>query len=231
MTLALFAYQGLTAFLDPALPLLLKRRVRSGKEDPSRIEERRGYASRKRPAGPLIWMHGASIGESQVLLLLFEALKAERPDLQGLITTQTRTSAELVARKALPDLIHQMAPVDTAFSTKRFLNHWRPDLAVFAEGDLWPNLISKLDQRRIPRLLINARMTQKSLEGWMKYKALATKIFSGFEAILTANQRTYDGLRVLAGRKVKYAGNIKYAAPPPSLEAIRVHTKAHSRSI
>ncbi|MAK60410.1 MAG: 3-deoxy-D-manno-octulosonic acid transferase [Ponticaulis sp.] len=223
MTLGLFAYKSLTGLIDPALPLLLKRRIRSGKEDADRIEERRGYASRKRPPGPLVWMHGASIGESQVLLLLFEALKAERPDLQGLITTQTQTSAELIARKALPDLVHQMAPADTVFSAKRFLDHWRPDLAVFAEGDLWPNLISKLDQRRIPRMLINARMTQKSLEGWMRFKAVAKKIFTGFDPILTANQRTYDGLRVLAGRKVKYAGNIKYAAPPLPADETDLH--------
>lgn len=219
MTLALFAYRGLTGLLDPALPLLLNRRVASGKEDAGRLQERRGYASRKRPDGPLIWMHGASIGESQILLLLFEAMKAERPDLKGLITTQTRTSSDLIARKGVPDLIHQMAPADTPFSVDRFLKHWSPDLAIFAEGDIWPNLVLKLDKIRIPRILVNARMTEKSFDGWQRVPALARKIFGGFETILAANMRTSDGLKAFAGRKVKLAGNLKYAAPAPSAEA------------
>lgn len=214
MTLGFTFYKGVTGLLDPMVPLVLRRRVASGKEDGDRTQERRGYASRPRPPGPLVWMHGASIGESQVLLLLFEALKKERPDLSALITTQTRTSADLIARRSLPDLIHQVAPFDTPFSCKRFLNHWKPDLAVFAEGDIWPNLISHLDKRRIPRLLINARMTEKSFDGWMRFPALAKRLFGGFDQILAANTRTYDGLRQFAGRSVKLVGNLKYAAPP-----------------
>ena len=194
--------------------MVLNKRVQSGKEDASRLDERRGYASRTRPAGPLIWMHGASIGESQVLLLLYEALKAERPDVHAVITTQTQTSADLIARRNLPDLIHQMAPLDTPFASKRFLAHWTPDMAVFAEGDIWPNLIGKLDKQRIPRVLINARMTEKSRDGWMRFPALARKIFGGFDQLLAANNSTYDWLRQFAGRQVRYSGNVKYAAPP-----------------
>ena len=218
MTFALFTYQSVTSLLDPALPLLLKKRVSDGKEDPERLQERRGYASRKRPDGPLVWMHGASIGESQVLLLLFEALKASHPEIQGVITTQTRTSSELVARKNLPGLIHQMAPIDTPFSVERFLKHWSPDLAVFAEGDIWPNMVSKLDRHKIPRMLVNARMTEKSFDGWLRFPALAKKVFGGFQTILAANQRTTDGLRQFAGRKVKLTGNMKYAAAPLSTD-------------
>ena len=213
MTLGLLAYRSLTAGLDPFLPLVLNKRVKQGKEDPSRLQERRGYASRKRPAGKLVWMHGASIGESQVLTLLFEALKESAPDLHAVITTQTQTSSELIARKALPDLIHQMAPVDTPFATERFLRHWKPDLAIVAEGDIWPNMLSKLDKKRIPRMLVNARMTEKSLQGWERYPMLAKKLLGGFDPILPANQRTMDGLHYLTGKRLKLAGNLKYAAP------------------
>lgn len=214
MTIGLIAYKGLTSLIAPAVPLLLSSRVKKGKEDPARLNERKGYASRKRPEGRLIWLHGASIGESQVLLLLFEALKKAEPDLNGIITTQTLTSADLVARRNPDGLIHQMAPLDTPFAVKRFLDHWRPDLAMFAEGDVWPNMITRLDKRKTPRMLVNARMTQKSFDGWLRFQGLAKKLFGGFEPILAANQRTADHLNYLTRKRVRRSGNIKYAAAP-----------------
>ncbi|MAI88907.1 glycosyltransferase N-terminal domain-containing protein [Ponticaulis sp.] len=213
MTLSLFAYRTFTSGLDPFLPFVLNKRVKSGKEDAARLQERRGYPSRKRPTGKLIWMHGASIGESQVLMLLFEALRKEQPDLNAIITTQTRTSTELIERRNLDGLIHQMAAIDTPFSTERFLKHWAPDVAIFAESDVWPNMVAKLDKKRIPRMLINARMTEKSFEGWERFPKLAKKVFGGFDPILAANMRTADGLKYLTGNRVKMPGNIKYAAP------------------
>ncbi len=218
MTASLLAYHSLTAAISPFTGMILKSRVKKGKEDPNRLQERQGFASRKRPAGKLIWMHGASIGESQVLLLLFEAMRKQKPDLQALITTQTLTSADLIARKNLDGLIHQMAPLDTPFAAERFLKHWHPDVAVFAEGDIWPNLITKLDKKRIPRLLVNARMTEKSFHGWMRYPQLATKLFGGFDHIIAANQKTADFLKRFYRKRVKMAGNVKYSAPPLSYD-------------
>lgn len=214
MTTALFAYRALTGALSPFLPLLLKQRVRRGKEDGARLQERLGYAFRRRPAGQLVWLHGASIGESQVLLQLFESLRKEAPDLQGVITTQTMTSAELIARKAIDGLIHQMAPLDTVFATERFLKHWTPDLAIFAEGDIWPNMLTKLDAKRIPRMLVNARMTEKSFNGWMRFPKLAGRLFGGFQTIHAANQKTGDWLKVFSRNRARYTGNIKHSAPP-----------------
>lgn len=222
MTLAYLAYQGVTGLASPFLPLLLDKRVKQGKEDPDRLAERRGYASRKRTSGPFIWLHGASIGESQVLLLLFEALREANPNISAVITTQTLTSARMIESRGLPGLIHQMAPVDTPFATERFLKHWKPDIAVFAEGDIWPNMIMKLDRKRIPRLLVNARMTDRSFDGWMRYKALAKKIFSGFQSILAANLRTSDYLKQFSPKRVKFTGNIKYAAPPLPADDIQL---------
>lgn len=214
MTIGLIAYKGLTSLISPALPLLLSSRVKKGKEDPARLNERKGFASRKRPDGKLVWLHGASIGESQVLLLLFEAMQKIEPDISGVITTQTITSAELIARKDLPGLIHQMAPLDTPFAVKRFLQHWTPGLAVFAEGDVWPNMVTRLDKQKIPRMLVNARMTQKSFEGWLRFQGLAKQLFGGFEPTFAANQRTADHLNYLTRKRVRNTGNIKYAAGP-----------------
>lgn len=219
MTPGLLGYRTLTLLGGPFVPLLLHARVRKGKEDPKRLPERLGIASCPRPAGRLIWLHGASIGESQVLLLLFEALREADPALQAVITTQTLTSSELIARKSHEGLIHQMAPVDTPTSVKRFLRHWQPDLAVFAEGDIWPNMLTRLDQMRIPKILVNARMTEKSLKGWKRFNGMAQILFGGFENILAANQKTADGLRGFTEKPVRMAGNIKYAAPPLPCDA------------
>ncbi len=214
MPLSLTAYRALTSLAAPFLPALLKARVNKGKENPERLQERSGYATRKRPDGPLIWMHGASIGESQALLLLHDALRAEDPSIQTLLTTQTTTSAELITRKAPEGLIHQVAPLDTPFATQRFLRHWSPDLAVFAEGEIWPNLLTGLDKRRIPRLLLNARITEKSFDGWLRVPALAKKLFGGFDTIQAANQQTADRLNQFTRQRVRMTGNIKHAAPP-----------------
>ena len=218
MTASLLAYRAITATLSPFVGLILNSRVKKGKEDAARLQERKGYASRKRPNGKLIWMHGASIGESQVLLLLFDALRKVEPGLQAVMTTQTMTSAELIARKSPDGLIHQVAPLDTPFAAERFLKHWHPDLAVFAEGDIWPNLITKLDKLKIPRLLINARMTEKSFQGWMRVPALATRLFGGFDHIIAANQKTADFLKRFSRKRVKMPGNVKYAAPPLAVD-------------
>lgn len=213
MTLGLTTYKALTGAISPVLPILLRQRVKKGKEDENRLQEREGFPSKRRPEGPLIWMHGASIGESQVLLLLFDALKAEAPGLQAVITTQTITSAELIARKSPDGLIHQMAPIDTPFATERFLKHWQPDLAIFAEGDIWPNMLTKLDKKSVPRLLVNARMTEKSFNGWMRFQTLAKTLFGGFAAIYAANQKTGDWLKRFTRNRARFTGNIKHAAP------------------
>lgn len=222
MTFGLYAYKALTGAVSPALPILLRGRVKRGKEDPNRLQERMGFASRRRPEGKLVWLHGASIGESQVLLQLFEALQEQHPELQGLITTQTLTSADLIARKSVDGLIHQMAPLDSPFAISRFIRHWHPDAAVFAEGDIWPNMLTRLDQKRIPRLLVNARMTEKSFSGWMRFKGLANKLFGGFLAIHAANQKTGDWLKVFSRNRAKYTGNIKHSAPPLSVDPVEL---------
>ncbi|WP_305793643.1 3-deoxy-D-manno-octulosonic acid transferase, partial [Caulobacter sp. S45] len=141
MSLALAAYRAATTLLEPLAPALLRARMRRGKEDPARLPERLGIASAPRPPGRLVWLHGASVGEGLSLLPLVQALAAADPALNLLVTSGTRTSAELLGRRLPPGAFHQFAPVDGPRATACFLQHWRPDLAVFAESELWPNLI------------------------------------------------------------------------------------------
>jgi len=178
------AYHGLMRGLEPFAALLLKRRVRSGKEDEARISERKGIASRSRPAGTLIWMHGASVGETSMLLPLIRRLLDDDPKLHILVTSGTMTSATLLAKRLPERAFHQMVPLDGPTFVDRFLTHWQPDLAVWAESDIWPNLILKTKASRAKMALINARLSQNSVDGWRKKRKFARAVFSCFDIIL-----------------------------------------------
>ena len=210
------AYSGLTKVIAPALPLWLKRRALKGKEDPARQNERFGQASLARPAGQLFWMHGASVGEVTMLLPLIDKVLAEYPAAHVLVTSGTTTSAELMAKR-LPDrAFHQYVPLDTPKAVSAFLDHWAPDVALWAESEIWPNLILQTKARNIPMALINARMSEKSLGSWFKRRKSGLRLFECFDVILAGDDRTADGLSKILGQKVENIGNLKNAASPLS---------------
>ena len=218
MTASLALYRIGTRLLEPLAPVLVRNRVKKGKENPARIGERFGRTSIARPAGPLIWMHGASVGESKLLLDLFDAVRDQRPDAHALVTTQTTTSADMIAAKTPANVVHQMAPVDGPGAVARFLRHWKPNAAVFAEGEIWPNMLLGLKRAGIPATLANARMTTKSLTNWNSRKPSARSIFSAFAFIGAADRQTADGLASAIDRPIPIIGNLKMAvsvkAPP-----------------
>ncbi len=224
MNLVRLLYRGATGSLSPLLPTLMKRRVARGKEDAARVPERYGKTSLERPDGALVWLHGASVGEAGVLRLLIAQLAAARPDLSFLVTTQTLTSASLFDRDLPPRTVHQMAVLDTPLHAARFLDQWWPDLAVFAEGEVWPNLLDGLKQRDIPAALVNARMTQKSLDGWARFPVFAASVFQGFKTILAADDNTATGLSRLSGRPVTTVGNLKHSAKSLRVDASELTT-------
>ena len=194
----LSAYRLALGALEPFAPALLRARARRGKEDPARLAERLGRASVARPKGGLAWLHGVSVGESVSLLPLVEALHARRPDLTLLVTSGTRTSAELLARRLPEGVIHQYAPVDGPRAMARFLDHWRPGLAVLVESELWPNLICAAAHRDVRLALISARMTQKSAEGWTRRAPGAARaLLKAFDLVLPQDGETERRLQAL----------------------------------
>lgn len=233
MTATLALYRIGSRLLEPLAPMLVRKRVRSGKERAERTGERFGRTHLARPKGPLIWMHGASVGESSLLLDLFAAIHARRPDAHALVTTQTTTSADMIAAKSAPGVIHQMAPVDGPGAVGRFLKHWLPDAAVFAEGEIWPNMLLGLKRARIPAALVNARMTTKSLDSWNGRKPSAREIFSTFQFIGAADRQTADGLASALAREIATVGNLKMAArvTPPPQDKVDAFVKAVARPI
>lgn len=155
-------YLALSRCAEAPARALLRRRAARGKEDPERLPERLGQPGAPRPDAPLVWLHGASVGESLSLLPLIAALEAARPDLRFLVTTGTVTSAGLMAGRLPPSATHQFAPVDAGPAVERFLAHWRPDLCIWAESELWPGLILAASATGAPLALVNARMSERS---------------------------------------------------------------------
>ncbi len=219
LPLGLRLYRVLTRLAAPLVPALLKRRAQAGKEDPRRLGERLGHASTPRPPGPLVWLHGASVGEALMLVTLIEPLRDETPGLNILITTGTVTSAALLRKRLPTDAIHQFAPVDRIDAVRRFLDHWRPDAGVFAESELWPNLLLEAEAAGLGLALVNARMTAQSLNRWSRRRRAARRLLSAFAVLGAADARTAEGLTGLMGRPVERLGNLKHAAGAPPVNS------------
>jgi 3-deoxy-D-manno-octulosonic-acid transferase len=213
MSAALAVYRALTAALEPLAPLLLNGRAARGKEDLARLGERLGRPAIPRPAGDLIWLHGASVGESLSLLPLIETLARERPDLALLVTSGTVTAAELLARRLPPAAIHQYAPVDAPGVARRFLAHWRPAVAVFVESELWPNLLLQAKAQGVKLALLGARVSQTSADGWARAPVAARTLLGAFDLILTQDAASRERLEML-GAAVDGELDLKQAAAP-----------------
>jgi 3-deoxy-D-manno-octulosonic-acid transferase len=212
---ALWAYRVLTDAARLAAPAILRIRARRGKEDRARQSERFGHASVPRGEGRLVWLHAASVGETNAILPLLPALREAEPDLRFLLTTGTVTSAEIASRRLLPQDIHQFAPLDAALYVGRFLDHWRPDLAVFTESEIWPNLILESSRRGLPLALINARMSDSSYRRWSRLRRVSEPLLNRFSVVLAQNEKLARRFAQLGARRSIAAGNLKIDAPPP----------------
>ncbi|MDW3099008.1 MAG: 3-deoxy-D-manno-octulosonic acid transferase [Alphaproteobacteria bacterium] len=214
-------YRGLTRLLAPLIPAYLRRRMTRGKEDPVRMGERLGTPGLARPAGHLVWLHAASVGESLSILTLIDRILAARPDLTLLVTSGTVTSAQLLGKRLPERALHQFVPVDTPNAVSGFLDHWRPDAAVLVESELWPNLITMTRDRNIPMALINARMSASSERGWGWWSNAARTIASSFDLVLAQDDTAAARLQRLGATSAKAVGNLKVdAAPPPAPDGL-----------
>jgi len=190
---------------------VLARRLDEGKEDQARIEERRGAASQPRPDGQLVWFHAASVGEALSIQELVRRLGEERPELSFLLTTGTRTSAQVMSTRMPPRALHQYVPLDAIPFVRRFLDHWKPDLAIWTESEFWPALMVETHKRGVPMLLINARMSDKSHRRWRWLPGAAKSLLSRFDHILVQDRRSAAHLRRLGVSKadLEVTGTLK----------------------
>ncbi len=208
-------YKGLTRLAGLGAPLLLARRTKAGKEDPKRRHERLGKPTMPRPAGHLIWLHAASIGESVSILPLVERLLAEHRHSHIMVTTGTVSAATIMDDRLPERAFHQYSPLDTPGAVRGFLAHWRPDIALFVEQELWPNLITQTHASAIPMVLVNGRLSEGSARNWVRApKSFRKATFGAFDHILAQDDLIADRFRSLTDQSVTCAGNLKYAARP-----------------
>jgi 3-deoxy-D-manno-octulosonic-acid transferase len=218
--MTLRVYRKLSFAVVPLAPALIKRRLKQGKEDPARVGERRGLSLDTRPHGPLVWIHGASVGEVLAAAALIERLRAL--NLRILLTSGTVTSAAIVAKRFPPDIIHQYVPYDAARYVGRFLDHWKPSLALFIESDLWPNLILSSAARRLPMVLINGRMSPRSFPRWRRVSNTISALLETFEVCLAQSETDADRFATLGARNVLVTGNLKLDVPAPPADPAKL---------
>jgi 3-deoxy-D-manno-octulosonic-acid transferase len=213
----LAAYRLLSAAAEPAAALLLGYRLRRGKEIGARLEERRGLSALSRPAGPLIWLHGASVGELLGVMPLIERLSERGFNL--LVTSGTVTSSGIAAQRLPPGVIHQFVPFDVPRFVARFLDRWRPQLALFVESDLWPNMLIETAARQIPIALINARLSERSFRRWRRLPAAIGDLLQRFDLVLARTPVDAERLHALGAPRTLVSGNLKLDAPAPPADA------------
>jgi len=210
----IFLYQWLTLLGGPLVNLLLWRRKRTGKEDPARMAERKGLSTLSRPPGRLIWIHAASVGESLSALPLAQYLLARNFDLNVLITTGTLSSARILAKQLPARVTHQFVPMDLVPWVRRFLDHWRPDMGVWIESELWPNLMLETAARGIPMALVNGRMSAKSYRRWRFWRHSILRLLKLFRVLLAHDEQSEKFFRDLGASHASNVGELKMSSDP-----------------
>ncbi|MGL3606046.1 lipid IV(A) 3-deoxy-D-manno-octulosonic acid transferase [Rhizobium sp. G187] len=218
-SLAVRSYGWLGLMAYPLSKPWLAYRAAKGKEDRTRSNERFGYASRERPAGPLLWIHAASVGETMAVIPLMRELR--RRDIHVLLTTGTLTSAEIAQNRLGDSVIHQYVPLDFSPAVRRFLDYWQPDAAIGVESEIWPTTLAELHQRQIPQILVNARMSDRSFNRWHRHKTVAEALFGKLALVIAQSDVDGQNFRDLGCWPVQVSGNIKAdSEAPPCDEAV-----------
>lgn len=214
---ALRAYRLLSAAAAALAPLVLARRAKRGKEHAGRLGERYGLTRLKRPDRPLVWLHGASVGELSSVVPLIERI-AKR-GIGVLVTSGTVTSSGLAEERLPRGVIHQFVPLDVPRFVRRFLDHWRPDLALFVEGELWPNMIIETSRRAVPIILVNGRLSENSFRRWNYLRGSMVDLLQRFDLCLAGAQADAARLGALGAPRVVTAGNLKLDVPAPPADS------------
>lgn len=222
----LAAYLGLGRVLAPFAPVILRRRLAQGKEDPTRWTEKLGHPSQSRPDGQLIWLHAVSVGEGLSVLPLIGRLVAGGA--RVLVTSTTVTAARLLAGRLPEGALHQFLPLDLPGPVARFLDHWRPDLAVLVESEFWPRLITECRVRGVPLALVNARISEGSARNWQRVPGLARAILGSFSVLTAPDARVAGVLADLGAEptRIRQTGSLKRGSgrlpvDPAALSALR----------
>tara|TARA_R110001583_G_scaffold32107_3_gene109876 strand:- start:26494 stop:27783 length:1290 start_codon:yes stop_codon:yes gene_type:complete len=218
-----YAYRAATRMLGPIVGLYLHRRKNRGKEDPGRIGERFGHPGQQRPDGPLIWIHGASVGESLSALPVIDRLRQDYPEFYILVTTGTVTSARMMLERLPDGVIHQFIPVDRQVYVARFLHHWRPDIALWLESDLWPNILTRAHKSGTRIALLNGRISEHSFKSYRRFSSFIRPVMACFNIVLAQSADEAARFAELGAPNVITTGNLKFAALPLPVDDSDLH--------
>ena len=221
--LSTYRWAGAAAY--PLIGGYIAFRTAKGKEERARRHERYGKSPVLRPPGPLIWVHAASVGETHAVIPLVTHIK--RIGINVIMTTGTVTSAHIVAERLADKVLHQYVPLDLKPAVDRFLNHWKPDLAIMAESEIWPMTISELGAKRVPQVLVNGRLSDRSFASWQKYPNIAEALFENLAHVVAQSELDGERFRQLGARPVTVSGNLKVdtEVPPVDDEALEALTR------
>jgi len=217
LPLGLRMYRLLSAAAGLFAPILLARRARRGKEIRQRLPERRGESRIARPDGPLVWLHGASVGELASVLPLIERIRAR--GIAMLVTTGTVTSGGLAEQRLPRGVVHQFIPLDVPRFVRRFLDHWQPDLALFVESDLWPNMMIEASGRGIPMVLVNGRLSENSFRRWRRLPNSIANLLQRLDLCLAGTASDAARFSELGAEQVASTGNLKLDVPAPPADS------------
>ena len=208
-----FWYKLLTYLFYPFAPIYLQLRKLKNKEDSERYKEKLSIINMSRGEGFLAWFHVASVGEAMSILPLIDKCAQEQKINKILITSITLSSGKVLEKKFNQNgkVIHQFLPLDVPVLTNKFLKHWKPNLSIFIDSEIWPNLILQINKKNIPLLLLNARITKKSFARWKFIKNFAKKVFEKFDLCIVSNKESENFLKILGAKNIKNYGNLKFS--------------------
>lgn len=220
----LFLYRFFYLVFSPLILGLLAYRLIKGKEDRARFGERLGFSQKQRPAGKLVWMHGASVGECLSMLPLVKKLLDADKKLHIMVTSGTVTSAALMEKRLPERAFHQYIPIDSPFAARRFVRYWHPQVVLWFESDFWPNLLYAVRARDIPLILLNGRISDRSFARWRKFSGIISSIQKLFTLSFGQTKEDARRLEILGAPQVVSVGNLKFAAVCPPFDTTELKT-------
>ena len=207
----LFLYHIIIFIITIFSPIVIFYRILKNKEDKKRCIEKLSITTKKRTKGKLIWFHGASVGEILSVVPLIKNYEKNKSIAQILVTSSTLSSSKVLQKFKFKKTVHQFYPIDNLFLTNKFLRYWRPSLAVFVDSEIWPCMYNNINDKKIPLILLNARLTKKTFKRWMILKGFAKSVFNKITVAYPQNLETVKYLKILKPNKIIHLGNLKFA--------------------
>ena len=227
-----FLYRIIFLFLLIFSPLIIFFRILKGKENPKRFKEKFCFFSKKSIPGKTIWIHGASVGELQSVIPIIKKYEKNKNIKQILVTSSTLSSSLIIQKYKFKKTVHQFFPFDLGFFSRKFINFWKPSLSIFIDSEIWPSMILNLNEKKIPIIILNARLTKKSFIRWKYFDKFSKSIFNKISLAIPQNNETLNYLKLLGVKNIKKIGNLKFYGGNQSRKLDQtLKNKFHKRDI